>query len=287
MTNGSKEKLVVVGANSFLAQAIIRKNSDKFEIVQIYNKSRDKLDPEHQQYKIDHFLKKKIAPHVIFFISSVINFKEDLNSIENIFSTNVLLLKRISELFPGSKLILASSVSVFEKSNKVLFESSRVNPDSSYGLSKLWAEKIVEQHPGGGVSIRISSLFGKGMNTSTFLPSIIIQSLKNDKIILYGDGSRMQNYIHVDEAAEYFIHAINYKCSGTLLAVNENSYSNIEIARMVQKILNTSAIIFKGRDTSSSFIYDNSFSKNELGINEKTTFQKKLENTILWIQKLS
>ena len=279
------KNIAIIGANSILGQAIYERLSKKNNVFQVYHRHVDNLKKDNNLIQIDEFLDTDLVFEVIYLISSVISFDENSKVINDLFKTNVNLTKTISDKFVDSKLIFASSVSVFELTNNIIKEKSAVSPKSSYALSKLWAEQIVSNHQGGGVNIRISSLFGVSMKVTSFLPKIIGDAIKLKQITIFGDGSRRQNYIGADEAADYFYNAIRYSGSIPLLAVGQQSYSNAEVAQIIATILPDVKVVFESEDFSASFVYDNNFTKKELKINQSNSFNKSIKDILKWMQK--
>jgi nucleoside-diphosphate-sugar epimerase len=277
--------IAIIGANSILAQSICERLTEEYNVFQVYHINHNRIGNKENLIQIKDFLKSDLSFGVIYFISSVISFDEKDEVIKEIFETNVKLLKQVSEKFINSKIIHASTVSVYKQEDEVIVEKSNIAPKSSYAHSKLWAEQIVDNHKGGGVNIRISSLFGSQMNQTTFLPKIISNAIYEKKIIIFGDGSRKQNYISAVEASEYFYKAIYYSEKIPLLAVGKQSLSNIELAQMIQKIIPEVTIAFYGEDSSKSFVYNNIFTKDKLQINKEYSFIQTLNEVIQWIEK--
>ncbi|WP_010182809.1 NAD-dependent epimerase/dehydratase family protein [Aquimarina agarilytica] len=278
-------KIAIVGANSFLSQVLLNKLVDSHSLIQVYHKKKDKLNKCISSQQIDDFLKEKPIVDYVYFIASYINFDEKAESIHKIYKTNVALLKMISDTFTNAKIINTSSVSVYKNINSVINEDTILEPASSYGMSKLWAELIVKKHKSGGCNVRISSIFGENMKMNTFLPIIIKQAIENNSIEIYGKGDRKQNYIHVNDVAEVLVKALSLDKDYNLLAVGSKSYSNLEIANFIKEILPKTKIVFFSKDTTPSFFYDNSKTNMILGLLPNTNFKEKLRNTILWIQK--
>jgi len=279
------QSIAIIGANSFLSQALIRKLKGKYYIIQVFNTNKTCLDTTLKCLSIEDFLIDRPLVDVIYFIASFINFDEELANLNKVFKTNVFLLKEILEAYKFTKIIHASSVSVYNVSVSVKDEQSSVNPKSSYAMSKLWAELLVKNHSGGGVNIRISSLFGEGMNTSTFVPSIIRNAILKQQINLFGNGSRYQNYIHVEDAATIFYKALDYDLSSILLAVNRRSYSNIEIANFIKFELKKTKIIFEGDDNSDNYFYNNDKTIEYLDISFGNDIKQQINNLIKWLKK--
>jgi len=277
--------IAIIGANSSLSQALLSKIPEKFNVLQVFNNNLYRIDKSYNFIKIDEFLKERPKIEIIYFISSFVSFSEKYSDIKKIFLTNIQLLKRISYLYPNSKIINTSSVAVFKDNDHEITEDSELNPQSSYAFSKLWSELIVNNHKGGGVNVRISSLFGENMNNNTFLPQIMKDAILKNKIYLYGNGYRMQNYIYFDDVATILYRCLKYKKKFPLLAVNNDSYSNLDIANLIKSISPKLKIIFKGNDSTKSFRYNNTKTLNYLGIKFKSNFNEQITNTFLWMKK--
>lgn len=285
--DNNKKTVAIIGANSILSQAIYFRLKEKYNIYQIFNKNTYRVKENTNLLNLETFQSKLWEIDYIFFISAIIDYRETLENVRNTFETNVYLLKNISQNYPKARIIHASSVSLFKEMNGIINEKTEIELLSSYQISKYWGEQIVNQHSGGGVNIRLSSLFGPEMNIKTFLPYVIKSAIENKKIVLFGDGSRMQNYIAAEEAAIYFCAAMDTPTEFPALAVNKKSYSNLEIGEMIQKILKDVEIEFKGEDASGGFTYNNELTRTKLGIYPETDINQQIQDTILWMQKQS
>ena len=280
-----KKNIAIVGANSILGQAIYDRLFKNYNVYQVYHLNLDNITNKENLIQIDEFLKIKNSYDIIYFISSVISFEEDSITLQRIFQTNVHLLKIISDSFKNSKLIHASSVAVYQTSTDIINEISPILPKSNYANSKLWAEHIVNKHLGGGVNIRISSLIGVQMKNNTFLPIIMNEAIKNKQVTIYGNGCRKQNYISAKEASEYFYKAISFTGDSPLLAVGNQSYSNLEVAKMIVEVIPNVSIVFLGEDISNSFFYNNQSTKCALSISQEYSFKESIISILQWMQK--
>ncbi len=282
-----KKRVLIIGANSILSIAIVKRLLEigKDEIIQVIHRNSDKLLYKGNIVFMEDLFSLKNNFDVVYFISSFITKEETFDSNNKIIDTNILLLNKISYHFSKAKLIHSSSVSIYEVTQKVINEQSEVNPVNMYAISKLAGERIVLNHKGGGVNIRLSSLFGEKMNTVTFLPLIIKKAIEDKQIVLLGTGERLQNYVSADEASEYFVRAIDYQEKDVLLAVNYKSFSNKEVAHIIKNEIEGCEVLFEGNDNSPNFIYDNIRSKEKLGIKELVENEPKFINYIQWMIK--
>jgi len=277
-------KIGVIGANGFIAKHLVKGLLGKNKILQIYNSKVDGLIKDVESLNIDTFLNEKPNLDCIVYMASKIDFNESIESMDLIYKTNVQLLRTIVEFYKETRLIYLSSCSIFGGGSKVISEKSHMNPSTSYSLSKLWGEIIVKQHSKNYTIIRTSSVFGPGMELNTFLPKIIIDSIRKNKITLFGDGLRIQNFIPVEELVKYLIYYINEKEKKICVAIHEISYSNLEIAQKIQKITNC-RIEFKNIDNSPSFNYSIPSPDFILESKDQGFFDQKIKDLFKWIEK--
>jgi nucleoside-diphosphate-sugar epimerase len=274
----------VIGANGFIASHLVKELIGKHKVLQIYNSKVNRLMKDVASTNIGDFLIEKPTLDCIVFMSSNINFHESIESIDSIYKTNVQLLRTIVEFYKETRLIYLSSCSIFGGGSKMISENSCIDPITSYSLSKLWGEIIIKQHSKNYTIIRASSVFGIGMKLNTFLPKIIIDSLKKNKITLFGDGLRIQNFIPVEQLVKYLMFHINEKGTKTIIATHEISYSNLEIAKKIKKLTNCK-IEFKNIDNSPSFNYSIPSPDFILESKNEGFFDQKINDLIKWIEK--
>ena len=282
-----KQSHLIIGSNSFLGQSVSKKlqvNGNR--VLGVYNKNKDNLFSEIEHIQIDKIKTLDNNFDFVYLISSFVPNKASKNIAENLDSVNVRLVEAISKQFSKAKFIFCSSVSVYKESKDAITENSVTEPNNDYGKSKLKGEAIIKRHYKYAI-VRISSMYGVNMKLTTFLPLIVIQALNNKEIVIFGDGSRLQNYIHVDDVSNYLIKAGKYKTNTTFLAAAEQSVSNKVVAGLIKEILPETKISFKRLDESKSYLYDNAETKYKLKIKEEKKLKTELKNTIEWMKKES
>ena len=117
------------------------------------------------------------------------------------------------------RLIHSSSVTVYGRpKRRVAYEESPLNPIIVYGVSKLTAEKycimFASQHDLQITMLRYASVYGPGLTQYTALPIFIEKAQKNETIFLFGDGTRSQDYVYVDDVIEANMLAAKNGASG-------------------------------------------------------------------------
>ena len=171
---------------------------------------------------------------------------------------------RLSRRFPNSRLVLASSVAIYGRAPSPRTEESPFVAPDEYGWTKLAAEAVARQHATFGI-VRFSSLYGPGMRAATFLPAIVRAARESRRIVLFGDGARTQDYLHVHDAARMLRIVAMQSESGTFLGASGQAASNRDVAVIVARALPGTEIRFEGTDESPSVCYDVSATRRLTG----------------------
>lgn len=209
------------------------------------------------------------------------------NQLENsvLFQSNVVTTEALMKQFPNAKTIYVSSVSVLgtlgEKHNELSIE----HPETPYAISKYWGEKTVLQNKNNSV-IRLSSLYGEGMKENTLIPNYCNQSIQNNKIQIWGKGSRLQNYIHVADVVSLIERIIQTENNFEfpILGVSSTEYTNLEVAKIISKYTQCEHE-FVGEDTSKSFVYDNSLTQSKLNWQSEISLEEGIKKYLEWKKK--
>jgi len=99
------------------------------------------------------------------------------------------------------QVIYSSSISVYEQTNELLNEHSPTRPDSLYGAAKLRGEDLLHCLNCKVVSLRFSSLYARGQYEGTVLPIMVKRAQQGQDILIFGDGTRTQDFLHCEDAA--------------------------------------------------------------------------------------
>jgi UDP-glucose 4-epimerase len=272
---------LVVGANSPLSLAILD-GLPKKNIFVLYHSV-----PAQKREDVTYFSLSELGKlpkiDVVFIISAFVPDKiNSFNDNSELFKVNVELIKKITDFFKDSRLIYASSVSVYNNSHgSIINEDSAIDPVTPYAISKLWGEAIVKQTVNHSI-LRISSLIGPGVKEKTFVPIIINEALRSNTITLFGNGERMQNYISFSDAGKLFLKAADLNTNTTYLAVSSRSSSNKQIAEIIRTILPEVTIKYEGIDNSPSFNYDAKKTYNELEHIPSKSITDSINEIIKW-----
>lgn len=147
--------------------------------------------------------------------------------------------KIVDGLGNGQLLINASTTSFYGKSGSKCDENTPVDAVSMYGMTKHLAEQIVAQKPN-AINLRFATVFGPSpkMRMDLMVNDFTYRAIKEKNVVLF-DGYAKRTFIHVDDAAEAYLFAMENrdKMKGEVFnAGGDNlNHSKLEIAQLVKK----------------------------------------------------
>lgn len=164
-------------------------------------------------------------------------------------------LRPISHLVEQSRawsrlrqVIYTSSVSVYGPTDQILNEQSYLQPKTPYGTAKLLGENLLSSLLPLNirtVSLRLSSLYGVGQNKATVLPIMVNRAINNEEISVFGDGSRTQDFLHVDDAARALMRCFQKEAQGTYNVGAGTPTTMLELAQTVSRVFNDTQIVMR------------------------------------------
>lgn len=131
--------------------------------------------------------------------------------------TNILGTIRLAERYKESKFIFASSGGTIQETI-----------ESPYGLSKKTGEEYIKLLCDDYVILRFPNVYGPGSR------SVVDKFLREDRPIIYGDGSSTRIYGHVDDVVQGILLSMHWP-QGTYKLGSDQNYSVLQIADAVGK----------------------------------------------------
>lgn len=261
---------------------VLKNKLSTFSDTVIYSLIKNLAKDSNEFNSLSELRDKKIEVDIVFHLASFIPYDAlDEPNLELI-NTNLILTIDLIKAFPQAHIIYSSSVSVYGNSDKgVINTKSPICNPNLYGASKLASEFVVMNHPKYSI-IRFSSIIGKGSSNNTFVAKMIDQAINSQKIIIWGDGSRKQNYIDIGDATDLLLACMESKANNVILGVGDKSFSNLQIAEMVNE-LTSCEISFKNEDNSPSFEYEIGDQYLVLGHKNKISIEQSIQEMI-WQQ---
>lgn len=259
--------ILVTGASGFLATYLIpllKKQNSRIVGLVRNGDSATILNLDCSYQSILSLTEHESTFDYVYHLASFIPYGHMQEKNQRLITDNVNLTAHLVLFYPEAKFILSSSVSIYGAPLSLpISKLSPFNQPDHYGLSKLASESIIMNLSRHSI-IRFSSIIGPGMKSNSFVPLIAENAKRNKVIKLKGDGGRLQNYIDVRDAAQLCLLCAHDDVNCIVLGVSEKSFSNIQIAEVIQNLTKAS-IVFDGEDESPSFVYDKEYYFEKIG----------------------
>lgn len=140
------------------------------------------------------------------------------------------------------KIVASSSAGIFgELKTLPIKEDHPIEPDSPYGCTKLCEEKLclsyAKLYEIEAVCLRYFNVYGPNQRFDAYgnvIPIFVFHMLKNEPIIIFGDGEQTRDFVHVDDVVQANIKAAN--SIGVSGAFNIASGTRVTINHLVEMI---------------------------------------------------
>jgi dTDP-glucose 4,6-dehydratase len=212
----------------------------------------------------------------------------------NVMGTNVLL--EVARKFEVEKFLQISTDEVYGSlGNEGLFtEKTPLSPNSPYSSSKAAADMMVMSfyHTYGMPVLitRCSNNYGPYQFPEKLIPLMIINSINNKKLPVYGDGLYVRDWIYVIDHNKAVELVFEKGKVGEVYNIGaSNEMPNIKIIKLILSHMKKSEELIQyvkdrpGHDRR--YAIDSSKIKNELGWIPSYTFENAIADTIDWYLK--
>ena len=279
--------LLITGGNSFLSRQVFQLLKSHYNVY-ITGRTRPNYLTDSKKFiAFDQVFDSGISFYAIIHIAAMVDTNSNPYNREEIYAANVSytedLIESLATKSSLKRFIYVSSVSVYGENTKgIITNHTPIGEDTSYyGKTKVWAENHIRKNIKNHVIFRFSSIYGDHMKEESIIPKYVNQSISEDQIVVWGNGKRLQNYIHVKDAARLLYLAVSSNKTGTYLATDSREYSNLALAKIISNNRNCQ-IIFKNKDSSPSKKYDNNYTKDAFKWSTETEFKTGVKNYIKW-----
>tara|TARA_B100000029_G_scaffold93926_1_gene84058 strand:+ start:12799 stop:13671 length:873 start_codon:yes stop_codon:yes gene_type:complete len=239
-------KIIVLGGSGFIGKTLVdrleKTNPINTKIMLHSTKIRTSLKKV-QGSILDKTLKRQIQSGDVI-VNLVGQYDGDISSFIDLNINGSFNLLESCKGKKNIKIILISSIDVYgecgEHSSK---ETEKLSPQYSYGLIKLFNEKIYEKFAKTNdisiIVLRLGNLYGS--NKKNGLIMNLLKSIKTKKTVTINqNGRQKRDYLFIDDAVDGIMQAINFKPRkyNVFNISSGNCYSSIQIIKLIQEISN-------------------------------------------------
>jgi dTDP-glucose 4,6-dehydratase len=238
-------------------------------------------------------------------VDAVINFAAEshvdrsIKGAAEFITTNILGVQNILESICNSnRSIRFLQVSTDEVYGSIEMgswkEDSPLMPNSPYSASKAGAELIarsyLKTHELDLVITRCSNNYGSYHFPEKLIPLFVTNIIEGKKIPIYGNGSNIRDWLHVDDHCDALYEVLLKGISGETYNIGGGTeLSNLEITQLILEIMGADESVIQYVDDRKGhdFRYSVDWSKirNSLNYTPKVEFYSGLLSTIEWYKK--
>lgn len=235
-------------------------------------------------------------------VDAVVNFAAETHVDNSIFrpekfvESNILglvELLKFCQVVNVEKIIHVSTDEVYGSNKEgFMLENSNFNPSSPYSASKASAELMIQSYQKTyGINIttvRPANNYGIFQQPEKLIPFSIANLLNGRDIELYGDGSNIRHWLHVDDTVSAILKLLNNDSNNEIFNIGSGYYlTNLEVAKKLINILNLNEdrIKFVEDRPAHDFRYAVDFNKLlSTGWTPNSHFEEELEKIVFWYE---
>jgi UDP-glucose 4-epimerase len=254
-------KILITGIAGFigsnLSEKLLQVQSLNLKIVGLDNLTygiKEQIPKEVEFYKLD-IRSKKIYPlfkgvDYVFHLAAkncISNCQADPVETADVNVTGTVNVFEAARKAKVKKVIYAESSAIYEGSQVFPTPESKEKPESFYAISKIcenfFAQSYQKYFGLKTVGLRYFNVYGPRQDYRRTIPPLmsvfIIKLLKGEPPIIYGDGSKRRDFIHIEDVNAFHIQCLtDPRTDGKVFNIgNGKNYSVLEIYKMISEIL--------------------------------------------------
>jgi len=303
-------KVLITGGCGFIGfnfiQYLHTKNTESIEIVVLdsltSNTSKQNLKLLSDKVNFIHSDINNIENYseILHDTDVVFNFAAETHVDNSIFDPNSFIKSNVLGLSSLLQECLKNNINEFvhistdevygSSNEKYFIESDKLNPSSPYSASKASAEMICNSFSRTyGYNIKIvrpANNYGTYQQPEKLIPFSVANLLSGENIEIYGDGSNIRHWLHVEDTCEGIYTIFKDGENGEVYNIGSNQYfSNIDLMKLLVETLSLSEdrIEFVKDRPGHDFRYAINIDKLlDLGWKPRKDINNELEATVKW-----
>jgi UDP-glucose 4-epimerase len=224
-------------------------------------KSHDIVDYEcnlSDPFEIERMFLSLEPPTVLVHLAGRFSGSNDIIYRDNLLSTHNLLSALTK--YPKVHLIYGSTGAVYGNSGgQPIGESTLCNPNTVYGLVKLFCENVISYHERSSdleaTLLRFPSVYG--LNNSKGIIYNWVQGVLTDKkIIIHGDGLQKRSFINVIDICDAIFEIIDKRILGTYNVSHSEIYDLNALSKLFQDVFSVDISYEQTSNALESMVLD-------------------------------
>ncbi|MEZ0537116.1 dTDP-glucose 4,6-dehydratase [Caldicellulosiruptoraceae bacterium PP1] len=247
---------------------------------------RSKVNDVFKNYEINYVINFAAESHVDRSITG-----PDIFVKTNVLGTQILL--DVAKQHNIKKFIQISTDEVYGSLGPTGYftEETQLSPNSPYSASKASADMIARAYYktyGLPINItRCSNNYGPYQHPEKFIPTIILNAIKDNPIPVYGDGQNIRDWLYVEDHCRAIELVLKEGKIGEIYNIGgNNEWRNIDIVKLILKILgkpeNLITFVKDRPGHDRRYAIDSSKIQSELGWKPKYEFDEGIKRTVEW-----
>jgi len=306
------KKILVSGGAGFigsnLVDALIQENYEVAVVDNLATGLKENINPKAKFFEIDissfpsvDDVFKQFQPEAVFHLAAQASVRKSVEDPGKDVKTNVIgtvNLLKACQAHGVKKFIFSSTGGALygDDASRPTTEEASISPISPYGLDKLFGEKYIGYFKSNSdlqtVVLRYANVYGPKQNPKGEAGVIAIfadKMLKDEPIMVYGDGSSSRDYVYVGDVVEANLAALKSTVSNAYNISTGEETSIRELVDKIKKITDSnSQVQFKeGRSGElQASCLDNTRAKLELGWSPKVNLDEGIRKTVEYLKSI-
>ena len=231
--------VLIIGKNSYVGECLCQHFSAQGAAVVAVGSSDCNFLDAPSVHKLFKSLGGK--PFAIIFLAVV---NKDVGNSYSAFLDNVQMTWNLVSAARDANvesIVYFSSVDVYGRAPKLpMSETTSLDPDTWYGLSKSTSEWIVREELGSKFPtclLRIPGIYGRSRKDRSVIGRLIATIRKERKAYIHGDGKLLRDYVFAPDLCEVVERLVTRKASGTFNVATGTSVSLLQILEAIREAL--------------------------------------------------
>ena len=195
------------------------------------------------------------------------------------------------------KIVTSSSAGIFGELKTIpIKEDHPIEPDSPYGCTKLCEEKLCLSYSKlydiEVICLRYFNVYGQNQRFDAYgnvIPIFVFRMLRNEPILIYGDGEQTRDFVHVNDVVQANIKAADIE--GISGAFNIASGKRVTINRLVEIISKKNEVkieyIAERQGDVRHSLADISLAHEKFNYTPNVELEWGIKNYIKWAKKIT